>query len=71
MISRINLQNSANKLFLLSEEKKVTKTIFYLMKELNVSYKDVMDMPIPAFMFLVQHLKENSEEEKRSMKRKR
>jgi len=43
--------------------------IFYLMKELHLSYFDIQEMPAPAIFILLDELKEHVEREEKAHKK--
>lgn len=47
----------------------VTTALFYLMKELNMSYSDIYEMPVPAIFVLLEELKDHSEREEKAHKK--
>lgn len=44
---------------------------FYLMKELHLSYADILEMPVPAILSVLDRAGEAAKEEQRQMKRKK
>ena len=50
---------------------KITTSFFYLMKELHISYFELMEMPIPSIFILLEELKEHNIKEEKAMKKKR
>jgi hypothetical protein len=47
-----------------------TRNLFYLMKEVGVSYNDLCEMPIPAILILLEELNSHVERENKAMKKK-
>lgn len=47
----------------------VTTNLFYLMKELHISYSELMEMPISAINVLLLELSEHAEREKKELER--
>lgn len=54
-----------------SNEKTLVTNMFYLMKELHVSYDELCEMPVPAIMMLLNELSEHGKREEKAMKKKR
>jgi hypothetical protein len=51
-------------------DKRLIEQITYLMMELNISYRDMMEMPIPAFKYLMGSLGDIRKRENKQMKKK-
>jgi hypothetical protein len=47
-----------------------TTAFFYLMKELHLSDKELLEMPIPRIRVLLDELHEHAKREKKAMKKK-
>lgn len=45
--------------------------LFYLMKELHLSYSDIKDMPVPAILMLMEELEAHAKREEAAMKKKK
>lgn len=50
-------------------QKSFTTSLFYLMKELHIQYSELMEMPIPSIIVLIQELQEHSDREAKEMKK--
>lgn len=53
------------------KEDEIFKLFFYLMKELNLSYRDLCEMPVPAIIEIADQLVRHAKEEQKAMKKAR
>ena len=51
-------------------EENVIRTLFYLLKETNLTYKDLCEMPVPAIFMLADELEAHAKREERAMRKK-
>lgn len=51
------------------ESNQVYKLFFYLMKELHLSWSDLMEMPVPAIIQLSEELSEYAKEQEKQAKK--
>lgn len=51
------------------ERDDVSLMFFYLMKELHLSYADILEMPVPAILSVLDRTGERAKEQERKLKR--
>jgi hypothetical protein len=49
----------------------LSTALFYLMKEVGISYKELLEMPMPAIFQLIEELNEHAKREEKAAKRKK
>jgi len=51
------------------DEKNAISAIYFLMKELNMQYTEVLDLPLPAFFMLLAEAEKEAKRIKRQMRK--